>query len=30
MPGGEATVELVDGRVLLTGPTEFVGEVVVP
>lgn len=30
MPGGSATVELVDGRVLLTGPTVLVAEVVVP
>ncbi|MFM7064817.1 MAG: diaminopimelate epimerase [Actinomycetes bacterium] len=30
MPGGAATVELVDGRAFLTGPTVFVAEVAVP
>lgn len=30
MPGGAATVELHDGRVWLTGPSEFVAEVVTP
>lgn len=30
MPGGAATVELVDGHAFLTGPTEFVADVVVP
>lgn len=30
MPGGDATIELVDGTVLLTGPAVFVAEVVVP
>lgn len=30
MPGGSATVELVDGTALLTGPTSYVADVVVP
>lgn len=30
MPGGSAIVETTDGTVLLTGPSTFVGEVVVP
>lgn len=30
MPGGAATVELRDARALLTGPSEFVGEVLTP
>jgi diaminopimelate epimerase len=30
MPGGAATVELVDGHAFLTGPTEYVADVVVP
>ena len=30
MRGGAATVELVDGHAFLTGPTEFVADVVVP
>ncbi|MFM7068826.1 MAG: diaminopimelate epimerase, partial [Actinomycetes bacterium] len=30
MPGGSATVELAGGHAFLTGPTEFVADVVVP
>ena len=30
MPGGDVEVELADGSVLLTGPTTFVAEVMVP
>jgi diaminopimelate epimerase len=30
MPGGDAVVDLADGSALLTGPSTFVAEVVVP
>jgi diaminopimelate epimerase len=30
MPGGTATVEMREGSVYLTGPSEFVGEVITP
>jgi diaminopimelate epimerase len=30
MPGGAAAVDLVDGHALLTGPSTFVAEVVIP
>lgn len=30
MPGGTATVEMREGSVYLTGPSEFVGEVIIP